>query len=129
MRSPIVGVGVVAAIGLLMLGSIFGLNGQQWGWWRWAATAGAGLVVIIAVLCSKVRFAESSRTSRFALVAGAAFGAALVTVSSVVMADRYSDPYSGPLFWPHALAAVAFIGLLLVVVSAAMWTGGGDRRA
>ena len=85
--------------------------------------------MIIAVLCSKVRFAKSSRTSRFALVAGAAFGAALVTVSSVVMADRYSDPYSGPLSWPHALAAVAFIGLLLVVVSAAMWTGGGDRRA
>jgi hypothetical protein len=33
------------------------------------------------------------------------------------MARRYSDPYSGALFWPHALALVAFAGMALVTAS------------
>ena len=49
---------------------------------------------------------------------------ALLAASVAVMADRYSDPYSGNLFWPHALALTAFAGLALVLVSVALWTGG-----
>jgi hypothetical protein len=119
---------VVAAIGLLMLGGIFGLNGEQWRWWRWAATACAGLVLIVALLGSKNRFTVNSRRSRFAIAAGGVVGTALVALSVVVMAERYSDPYSGPLFWPHVLAVTALIGLLLVVVSAAIWTGRPDHH-
>lgn len=128
MRSTTVGVGVLAALGLVMLGGIFGLNGEQWGWWRWAATAGAVLVATASVLGATGRLAVKSRSGRFAVVGGAALGATLVAASIAVMAGRYSDPYSGPLFWPHALAAVAFIGLLLVVLGAATWTGRPDRR-
>jgi hypothetical protein len=53
---------------------------------------------------------------------------ALVAVSMTVMAKRYSDPYGGPLFWPHALAALALLGFLVAVASVAM-AGGRDRRA
>ena len=48
---------------MLVLGSIFGLNGQQWSWWRWASWAGAGLVLIVAVLASTGRRTSGARGS------------------------------------------------------------------
>src|SRR6266446_487706 len=115
MRVTAVGVGIAAAVGLFMLGSIFGLNGEQWAWWRWAAWSGAALVLIAAVIRSTLRVALRPRGERSAPLAGGLSGAALLTVSVLVMAHRYSDPYSGALFWPHTLAVLAFIGLALVV--------------
>lgn len=129
MRVAAVGVGIAGAFGLFMLGSIFGLNGQQWAWWRWAAWTGAGLVLIAAVVRSTLRVAPPSGGERSARLAGALSGATLVTASVLVMAHRYNDPYSGALFWPHTLAIVAFIGFALVVVSVASWTGDPNRRA
>jgi hypothetical protein len=128
MRLMALVVGVAAAIGLLMLGAVFGLNGQQWAWWGWAAWAGAGLVLTAAVVRSTFRVTLTSGGARSARLAGGLFGAALVTASVLVMAHRYSDPYSGALFWPHTLAIIAFIGLALVVVSIALSTGHPDRR-
>jgi hypothetical protein len=128
MRATTVGVGVVLAVGLVYLGAIFGLNGEQWQWWRWAATAGAGLVLVAALLPSRARFAVLPESSRAAAAAGGALGAALVAVSVTVMAHGYSDPYSGPLFWPHALAAIAFLGLLIGLVSVVA-ASRRDRRA
>jgi hypothetical protein len=130
MRATTVGVGVVLAVGLVYLGAIFGLNGEQWQWWRWAATAGAGLVLVAALLPSRARFAVlPPESGRAAAAAGGALGAALVAVSVTVMAHGYSDPYSGPLFWPHALAAIAFLGLLIGLVSVALAASRRDRRA
>jgi hypothetical protein len=129
MRATTVGVGGVLAVGLVYLGAIFGLNGEQWQWWRWAATAGAGLVLVAALLPSRARFAVLPESSRAAAAAGGALGAALVAVSVTVMAHGYSDPYSGPLFWPHALAAIAFLGLLIGLVSVALAASRRDRRA
>jgi drug/metabolite transporter (DMT)-like permease len=129
MRATTVGVGGVLAVGLVYLGAIFGLNGEQWQWWRWAATAGAGLVLVAALLPPRARFGVLPESGRAAAAAGGALGAALVAVSVTVMAHRYSDPYSGPLFWPHALAAIAFLGLLIGLVSVALAAGRRDRRA
>jgi drug/metabolite transporter (DMT)-like permease len=129
MRATRAGVGILVAIGFLYLGAIFGLNGEQWGWWRWAATAGAGVVLVVALLPSRARWAVLPGGSRSAAAAGGALGAALVAVSLTVMAKRYSDPYDGPLFWPHALAAFAFLGFLIAVVSVALGTGRPGRRA
>jgi hypothetical protein len=42
------------------------------------------------------------------------------------MSDRYSDPYNGDLFWPHALAVLAFVGLAVAVV-ALLLSGHGER--
>jgi peptidoglycan/LPS O-acetylase OafA/YrhL len=129
MRATTVGVGVLLAVCLLYLGAIFGLNGQQWQWWRWAATAGAGVVLVAALLPSRARVSVLPGRSRAAAAAGGALGAALVAASITVMAKRYSDPYEGPLFWPHALATLAFLGLLIGIVSVAIGAGGRDRRA
>src|SRR3954454_330306 len=127
MRAATVGGGVVLAVCLVYLGAIFGLNGEQWQWWRWAATAAAGLVLIAALLPSRARVAVMPGGSRSAAAVGGVLGAVLVAVSITMMAKRYSDPYSGPLFWPHALAALAFVGLLIGVVSVTMAVGGRER--
>jgi hypothetical protein len=117
------GLGVAAAIGLWVLGSIFGLNGHQWAWWRSAAYAESGLVLILASLGSTSRVVPMPRFCPRVVAAGAFVGAALVAVSVAVMARRYSDPYSGALFWPHALALVAFVGLALVAASVVTLSG------
>lgn len=57
---------------------------------------------------------------RRAIAAGGLAGATLVALSVVVMAHRYSDPYNGALFWPHALALTASIGFALVLISVAL---------
>jgi hypothetical protein len=117
-RATSLGLGIAAALGLWVLGSIFDLNGQQWGWWRSAAYAESGLVLLAASLRATSRV-PLPRSRPPAVVAGAFVGAALVALSVVVMARHYSDPYSGPLFWPHALAVIAFVGLTLVLVGVA----------
>ena len=120
MRATAVVVGIPIAAGLFVLGSIFDLNGQQWGWWSGAARAGAGLVLIAAVFWSRLtRVTRKVGGDRSAALAGGVSGAALVAVSVVVMARGYSDPYAGTLFWPHTLAVLAFIGLAVVVASVA----------
>lgn len=120
MRATAVVVGVAVAAGLFVLGSIFDLNGQQWDWWSGGARVGAGLVLIAAVFWSRLRrLALQWGADRFVALAGGVSGAALTTASVVVMARGYSDPYGGALFWPDALAVVAFIGLAIVVVSVA----------
>jgi hypothetical protein len=129
MRATTVAVGVVVAVGLVVLGGIFGLNGDQWHWWRWAATTGAIVVLVAALLPSRARLAVAPGSSRSAAAAGGVLGLALIAVSLTVMAKRYSDPYGGPLFWPHTLAAIAFLGLLITTVSVAMGAGGRARRA
>jgi hypothetical protein len=129
MRATTVAVGVVVAVGLVVLGGIFGLNGEQWRWWRWAATAGAVVVLVAALLPSRARLAVVPGSSRSVAAAGGVLGVALIAVSLTVMAKRYSDPYSGPLVWPHALAAMGFFGLLIGVVSVALGAGGRDHPA
>jgi hypothetical protein len=125
MRATAVVVGIPIAAGLVVLGSIFDLNGQQWNWWSGAARAGAGFVVVAAVFWSRLtRLTQRAGGGRSVALAGGVSGAALVVLSAVVMARGYSDPYGGALFWPHALAVAAFIGLAIVVVSAAATTGG-----
>jgi hypothetical protein len=121
-RATSLSVGIAAAIGLWVLGSIFGLNGQQWAWWRWASYAEGGLVLLVASIRSVSRIEPVPRVGRPAVAAGGFAGALLLVLSVAVMAHRYSDPYSGSLFWPHALALTTFVGLTLLVVSAAFLT-------
>jgi hypothetical protein len=113
-------VGISVAAGLFVLGSIFDLNGQQWDWWSAAARAGAGLVLIATVFWSRLRrLTLRLGADRSVALVGGVSGGALTVVSAVVMARSYSDPYADALFWPHALAVVAFIGVAIVVVSVA----------
>jgi hypothetical protein len=79
--------------------------------------------LILASLGSASRVVPMPRFRPRVVAAGAFAGAALVAVSVAVMARRYSDPYSGALFWPHALALVAFVGLALVAASVVTLSG------
>ena len=124
-----VGVGIVAAVGLYWLGAVFGLNGQQWEWWRSAAFAAAGLSIVVSVLRSRIRAALNPERNRLRTVVGALFGSTVLAVSVTVMSRRYSDPYSGRLFWPHTLAVVALLGFTLVAVCVAAWRGRPQQRA
>jgi hypothetical protein len=117
-------VGIAAAVVLFMLGSIFGLNGQQWGWWRWAAWLESAIILAAVVLGARSRSAPRSRGNRSTVVVAGGCGGALVVLSVAVMAHGYSDPYRGTLFWPHALALLAFVGLSLVVASFSWWARG-----
>src|SRR5262245_57336128 len=101
------------AIVLVVAGSIFGLHGEQWSWWRSASWAGALVVTGAAVLMAASCPTVGRRLRDIAWPAGVWLGTGLVAVGTAVMADRYGDPYGGPLLWPHALAVVALLGLLV----------------
>lgn len=117
-----IAVGIATAIGLWALGLIFGLNGEQWDWWRWTAWVAAGLVLIAAVIRATMPTSLPSPMRRWIVLPVTLSGAALVVVAVVVMARRYSDPYSGPLFWPHALAIIVFLGFAVIVVGALLYS-------
>ena len=107
--------GITGGIALFVLGGLFGVNGEQWGWWQWAAWAGGAVALVAAVSPPKL-------APRPAL--GCALsGATIVAASTAVMAGGYSDPYHGPLFWPHALAVLAFVGVAALVGGVAAWRG------
>jgi NADH:ubiquinone oxidoreductase subunit 6 (subunit J) len=108
--------GLAIAMFLFFAGMIFGLNGKQWGWWVWASWAGALLVLFGAVVGSLEIAGSPSGSERRGGAFAALSGAVLVVGCLWLMAHRYSDPYSGDLFWPHALAVLALIGLALAVI-------------
>lgn len=108
-----VATGIAAAVALLWIGAVFGLNGAQWDWWRWASFAGAALSLVVAVL------RPTMRVPSIAVASVGAAGAAILGASLAVMAVRYSDPYGGRLFWPHALAVFGVIGFALAAIAAA----------
>ena len=113
MRWLAVAVWLVVAVVLYWLGLLFGLNSSQWDWWEGGCIACAGLAFVLA--------GTSARPPRRVLRPPAAAGAAgLVAVgaSTALMALRYSEPYAGPLLWPHVLACVAAVGLAVVLVYA-----------
>jgi hypothetical protein len=56
-------------------------------------------------------------------------GLAVVVVSVVIMARRYSEPYGGPLFWPHVLACLALAGFVVALTSVALTVAPVDRAA
>lgn len=107
---------LVASVVLVYAGQLFGLNGAQWDWWRRACFAGA--VVLFAVVLLRPRLqAAAKRVPRGVLPAGAVSGAALLAAALATMSVRYSDPYDGPLFWPHALALLGLLGFAASSVS------------
>jgi peptidoglycan/LPS O-acetylase OafA/YrhL len=125
MRSLLVG--LIAAAALYWIGAVFGLNGDQWNWWRSAAFAGAGLCVVASLVRSKIATLLNPERNAAAIATGGLAGMLLLALSITVMANRYSDPYSGPLFWPHTLALLGLLGLALVVVSVAALSGRPPR--
>jgi hypothetical protein len=116
MRTSVAFVGAVVAGALLVVGFLFGLNGDQWDWWRWTSWAAAlvvasGTVRIIRRRRPTVRLRRRELT--IVIVAGLTAG-----TSIAVMANRFSDPYGGSLVWPHILACVALIGVVVAVWAA-----------
>ena len=121
-----VSVAVFVALALYWIGSVFGLNGDQWMWWRTAAFAAAVLCLILAVFRSRVA-AFVNRKPRVVLAGG--FGGLLLLGGSLAsMATRYSDPYAGPLLWPHILALVGLLGFALLGLSAIALSQRQERR-
>jgi hypothetical protein len=117
--------GLAFALLLVVAGAIFGLNGEQWAWWTVASWAGA-LVVLVGAAAKGLQIAGSGSGSGHIGAIGALIGTALPIGCLWLMSDRYSDPYNGDLFWPHALAVLAFVGLAVAVV-ALLLSGHGER--
>jgi peptidoglycan/LPS O-acetylase OafA/YrhL len=101
--------GIAAAFVLYALGAIFFLNGSQWDWWGDACWVTAFVALVLGAR------GRRGRSRPVAIVAGVA----AVVGATVVMASRYSDPYGGPLLWPHTLAVVAFAGVVAVLAGMA----------
>jgi len=106
-------VGLVVVPALLVLGFVFGLNGLQWDWWRWASWIGATVVLVASVRASRHPPGTVSGLGRTL----AAAGILLVVTSTGVMEKKFSDPYGGSQLWPRALACIALTGLVVVTVS------------
>jgi hypothetical protein len=126
-RAQIVLVGSLAAVTLWFLGAVFDLNGAQWDWWSVGAEESALLVVVLTAVTAVRRRGPLRRPLRRQVVAMLA-GASVVAASVAIMASRYSDPYAGPLLWPHVLAVVAAVGLAVVAVGAATVLLGSTAR-
>jgi NADH:ubiquinone oxidoreductase subunit 6 (subunit J) len=119
--------GLAVALFLVIAGAVFGLNGEQWAWWALASWLGALMVLVGAAVKSLQLAASGSGSDNQVGAIGALFGIALLIGCLWLMSRRYSDPYSGDLFWPHALAVLAFVGLAVAVV--ALLLGGRRERS
>jgi len=102
---------LVVAFVLFIAGLIFGLNGEQWSWWTYVCWAG---VLIVAVGVGALAIGRSRGPGRGGGTVAALLGLGVVALALLVMAANYSDPYSGALLWPHALALVALTGFALL---------------
>jgi hypothetical protein len=126
-RALVITFGLATAVALFALGLVFGLNGGQWAWWRdasWVAVVPALGLSLSGALGVRGRV----RRPRLVHVLGMFGGSIAVAVSVVVMARHYSDPYGGPLLWPHVLACVALSGLVVAIGSAALALADVPRR-
>jgi hypothetical protein len=124
-RATVIGISFLAVVVLVPAGSIFGLNGGQWSWWRAASWAGAlsFVVTAAAVAFPRNRTRSEDPGVKGLAAAGVLLGLAVIAISLIVMASRYSDPYSGPLLWPHALAVLSFAGLVVIELSMLTFVG------
>jgi peptidoglycan/LPS O-acetylase OafA/YrhL len=116
---------LLGALALLVASAIFDLNGEQWNGWTQASRAAAVIAVVSALAIA--RMARRS-TWRVAAAASVAAGLCLVVLALVVMAARYSDPYSGPLLWPHVLAALSLAGFVVLQGGVVAFGRGSARR-
>jgi hypothetical protein len=119
MRVLVAVLGAAGAFVLFWLGAVFGLNGDQWAWWDDASSIAACVTLVVALW---IVFRLPGRALRPHLphLAGIVGGLAVVVVSVVIMARRYSDPYLGPLLWPHVLACLALAGFVVALASVAL---------
>jgi hypothetical protein len=122
-RVTVIGSSFLAVVVLVPAGFVFGLNGAQWSWWRVAAWVGALSFVLTAAAFPRDGNASAHPRLRALAAPGVLLGLAVIAISLVVMASRYSDPYGGSLLWPHALAVIAVAGLVGVELSLFAFAG------
>lgn len=127
MRILLAAWGLLGAVVLVVLAAVFDLNGGQWDWWRDASWAAAIASLVLALRAAR-RIRTPVARPRAAHALGLLGGSTAVGVSVAVMARRYSDPYAGPLLWPHVLAVVALAGVVAVTGSVVALLEGGGRR-
>jgi hypothetical protein len=117
-RGLVAASGVIGAFVLYFVGAAFGVNGTQWNWWR-ADSWIAAVIVLAATTWTVWRIDRPLElrlaASRPVLYLAALAGGATIGVSVAIMADRYSDPYSGSRLWPDVLASTALAGFTLCV--------------
>ncbi len=126
MRILLAACGLAAAVAFVALAGVFDLNGGQWDWWRNASWVAAVASFVLALRAAR-RIRTRVARPRAAHVLVVLCGSTAVGVSVVVMAERYSDPYAGPLLWPHVLAVVALAGVVVVIGSVVALLEGGGR--
>jgi hypothetical protein len=119
--------GLAGAVAFVALAAVFDLNGGQWDWWRNASWAAAVASFVLALRAAR-RIRTPVARPRAAHALGLLGGSIAAGVSVGVMARRYSDPYAGPLLWPHVLAVVAFAGVVVAIGSVVALLEGGRRR-
>lgn len=102
-----------------MLGEAFHANGDQWAWWGYASATAACVALGVAAWI-ELSLSDRALRPRLPHLAGMVSGLAVVVASVVIMARRYSDPYEGPLFWPHVLACLALAGFVFALISVAL---------
>jgi uncharacterized membrane protein YhaH (DUF805 family) len=117
MRGVVLVTGSAIAALLYFIGAGFSLNGPQWSWWSHGAWTAAIAAVVAAIWLAFGGRQSLARRLRRDTGVAALMGVILVTVSTTVMARRYSDPYSGPQLWPRVLAVIASVGAAAVAVS------------
>lgn len=100
------------AVVLTYVGELFGLNGTQWDWWQRGCFAGAAVLVAAVVLHQRLQTAAQG-LPRASFFVAAVSGVSLLAAALAMMSIRYSDPYSGSLFWPHTLALLGLLGFVI----------------
>ena len=128
MRALVAVLGVAGAFVLYYLGVIFDVNGDPWAWWSYASTTAACATLVVA-LWIVLRLPGRVLRPHLPHLAGMVGGLAVVVVSVVIMARRYSDPYDGPLLWPHILACLALAGFVVALASVALTVARVGRAA
>lgn len=131
MSWPVFLFGLVCACVLWFAGAIFGVNGDQWNWWRAVSWIAAAVAIVAAIWAARRHGLSSTGVKaplRRWLLAAATVGLLAVVASVVVMAHSYSDPYAGSRVWPDVLASVALLGFVVAAGSVASLVK-GRRRA
>ncbi|HEV7566427.1 MAG TPA: hypothetical protein VGO31_10750, partial [Microbacteriaceae bacterium] len=87
MRATVVGISFLGVVALVPAGAIFGVNGEQWSWWRAASWAGAlSFLVTVSAAAFRRERTESSHPGGKALgPAGILVGLAVIASSLTMM--------------------------------------------
>jgi hypothetical protein len=113
---------VIALLASVILAEGFGLNGSQYD--GWVRTFSIFAVVSIPWTLAAMFFPPRLSPAR---IACASLGLIVAASAVLITTSQYSDGYQGSYRWPHALAWLGLVGLL-VLPAAVSLPGVRNRR-